>query len=160
MFKVRKDIADYKFNPACTVNNTKLVQPSIMQSFMAETIEVKSGDRIIKALSFVDDIYLLFNQRRLASAGADTINAWLNTLQSRSDSLSQLRSKCSDSDLMKICKSRFIQSPSELLAWSDYLNTNYESIVSELRSSVDVSHDGTEQPVTSDSQQAAAAGGE
>ena len=34
---------------------------------------------------------------------------------------------------MQFCKSRYIQSPSELLAWSDYLNANYDSEVARIQ---------------------------
>ena len=67
------------------------------------------------------DIYLLFNQERLNKLGTDSVNNWLNTLNTKSDSLSYLRSNCTDEQLLSLCKSRYIQSASELLAWSEYL---------------------------------------
>lgn len=78
---------------------------------------------------------MLFNQNRLNSVGRDTIQKWLDGLTPRSDSLAQLRKKVSDEQLMDMCKSRYIQSSSELLAWSEYLNANYADILSEIEAS-------------------------
>ena len=118
---------------AAVMNVTKLAVPSIMSQFRTVEVSFSDGDEIKKAISFIDDIYMLFNQQRLMSAGKDTIQAWLNSLESRSDSLAELRKKCSDEQLMQFCKSRYIQSPSELLAWSDYLNANYDSEVARIQ---------------------------
>lgn len=118
-------------NPKTGCRVTHLPQPSVVQPMMQQKVTYFDGDQKKEAVSYVNDIYLLFNQKRLLSAGVDTINAWLNTLIPRSDALSQLREKCTDEQLMQLCKSRYIQSPSELLAWSDYLLNNYQDILSE-----------------------------
>ena len=118
-------------NPKTGCRVTQLPVPSIVQPMMQQKVTYFDGDQKKEALSYVNDIYLLFNQKRLLSLGADTINAWLNSLTPRSDALSQLREKCTDEQLMQLCKSRYIQSPSELLAWSDYLLNNYQDILSE-----------------------------
>lgn len=136
MFRKYDNVTKFKFNANLSVKTTSLVQPSIMQSFMSEKVTYMVGDEKKEAVAMVDDIYLLFNQQRLAHMGADTINAWLNTLTPRSDALAQLRKKCTDEQLMQICKSRYIQSPSELLAWSEYLNANYADIVGEMQAAV------------------------
>ena len=119
-------------NPKTGCRVTQLPVPFIVQPMMQQKVTYFDGDQKKEAVSYVNDIYLLFNQKRLLSAGADTINAWLNSLTPRSDSLSQLREKCTDEQLMQLCKSRYIQSPSELLAWSDYLLSNYQDILSEV----------------------------
>lgn len=43
--------------------------------------------------------------------------------------MSELRKKVSDTDLLSFCKSRYIQTPSELRAWSNYLNTEMSDLV-------------------------------
>ena len=87
-----------------------------------------------------DDIYLLFNQQRISqSVGLDNFNNWISSLAVPSDGLSELRKKCSDDELLKFCKSRHLQSPSELLAWSEYLNLNYDQEIERLKSFEDSS---------------------
>lgn len=75
----------------------------------------------------VNDVFLLFNQQRLSGLGIDTINSWLASLTPKNDDLAELRAKCSDEQLLSLVKSKYIQSPSELEAWSTYLNTHYDS---------------------------------
>lgn len=129
MFRKCKNIAKYDFAPEITVKTTHLTQPSLIQPFLSVKRIFFVGDEKRTATAYVDDIYMLFNQQRLAHAGSDTIQAWLNTLTPRFDALSQLRAKCSDEQLMAVCKSRYIQSQSELLAWSEYLNANYDAVI-------------------------------
>lgn len=133
MFPKRKNIQKYVFNLGIGSKSSSLVQPSIMKEFNTVNVTFYDGDEKRTAVSVVDDIYMLFNQQRLLSAGKDTIQAWLNTLTPKSNALDELRKKCSDSELMAICKSRYIQSPSELLAWSEYLNANYDKIIQDAK---------------------------
>lgn len=80
-----------------------------------------------------NDITLLFNQQRITKdVGVDTINKWLQSLQPVSNAISEMRKKMSDDQLHSLVKSRHIQSMSELLSWSDFLNTNYESLLNEM----------------------------
>ena len=72
------------------------------------------------------DIDLLFNQQRLDNLGIDQINNWLSSLSSSQSSA--LKGKYSDDELIDLCKSRHIQSPQELLNWSEYLTSQYENI--------------------------------
>lgn len=133
MFKQRKDIANYQFNFGVGIEKNNFVQPSPIKEFMTEKVTYFSGDVKKTAIAYVDDIYMLFNQNRLDSVGKDTVQKWLDGLTPKSDALAQLRTKCTDEQLIAICKSRYIQSSSELLAWSEYLNANYSSIIEELQ---------------------------
>lgn len=93
-----------------------------------EKIKVKFNGKDHNIVHHGNDIGLLFNQKRLDKLGKDGVTSFLNSLVPKSDSLSKLRKKCTDQELIAICKSRYIQTPSELLAWSDYLNYNYEYV--------------------------------
>ena len=164
MFRKCKNIAKYDFAPEITTKITHLTQPSLIQPFLSVKRTFFVSDEKRTAIAYVDDIYMLFNQQRLAYAGSDTIQAWLNTLTPRFDALSQLRAKCSDEQLMAVCKSRYIQSQSELLAWSEYLNNNYEAVLQGAAAeyakiqNYKAQQQATQQQATQ--QQAAAAGGE
>lgn len=72
------------------------------------------------------DLDLLFNQQRLDNLGIDQINNWLSSLSSSQSAA--LKGKYSDDELIALCKSRHIQSPQELLNWSDYLTSQYEQL--------------------------------
>ena len=116
------------------MNITKLTVPSVLEQFNVSKRSYFSGADKRECIVIHDDIYMLFNQKRLLASGVgvDTLKAWLDTLAPVNDSLSQLRKKCTDEQLMAFCKSRYIQSPSELLAWSEYLLANHEAELARL----------------------------
>lgn len=157
MFAKRNNIQKFVFNVSLGTKTTSLVQPSILSDFQKVKVTYFDGDDKKEATAMVDDIYMLFNQHRLASLGKDTIQAWLNTLTPRSDALAQLRSKCSDEQLMQLCKSRYIQSPSELLAWSEYLNANYEQLVGDVKTAQQVAAEAAQKQAQMQAQQQSAA---
>lgn len=72
-----------------------------------------------------DDIYMLFNQRRLDRMTSAALSSWLQSTSSYDSGLANLRSRMTDEQLGSFIKSRFIQSRSELLSWSSYLESQY-----------------------------------
>lgn len=89
------------------------------------------------AIQVSNDIFLLFNQQRLAALGTDTVNKWLESLTPQNDALAQLRSKCTDEQLLQFVKSKYIQSASELEAWSGYLNAHFDKEIAALAGASD-----------------------
>lgn len=92
-----------------------------------------------KGYRIISDISLIFDQKRLNSLSSDSVRAWLNTLQGGTSE--PALSGLSDQQLMQYVKSRHIQSPSDLKAWSDYLisqgsdlHADADSLMSELES--------------------------
>lgn len=72
-----------------------------------------------------DDIYMLFNQKRLDRMTSAALSTWLRATSSYDSGLANLRSRMTDEQLGSFIKSRFIQSRSELLSWSSYLESQY-----------------------------------
>jgi hypothetical protein len=72
---------------------------------------------------------MLFNQERLDKMSAEAVVNHFNSLSVRNDSLAKLRAKLSDDELVSIVKSRYIQSPSELLSYSEYLVSSQSDAV-------------------------------
>lgn len=71
------------------------------------------------------DITYLFNQMRLDNIGTDNINKWLISLTpTQSQSITK---NMSDDDILSFVKSRHIQSASELLSWSEFLQRQINS---------------------------------
>lgn len=110
---------------SCVAYSSEAVfyQPPIYDSLLVNYS--KSFD----AVSVSNDIYLLLNQNRLSALGEDNVKKILDSIASQNSSMSELRKKISDSDLLSFCKSRYIQTPSELRAWSNYLNTEMSDLV-------------------------------
>ncbi len=73
------------------------------------------------------DIYDLFNQQRIANLGPDVIRDFITRNYPASSPISEEISKMSDSEIMDSIKPRNVQSYSELLSWSKYLNSRIES---------------------------------
>lgn len=96
-------------------------QPSTIDDFLFQKHTVV-GDA---APSFrcTSDIYMLFNAQRLDRMSRDRILQHFNDMTVNNSSLAALKSKLTDDQLISIVKSRYIQSPSELLSWSMYLNS-------------------------------------
>lgn len=82
------------------------------------------------AVSYRTDIYMLFNQQRLDRMTLSQLTDYLDN-QTPTNGLSQLRSKMKDEQLHQFIKSRYIQSPSELMAWSEYLSSEFEKGVAD-----------------------------
>lgn len=69
------------------------------------------------------DIYMLFNQQRLDRLTRTALLDHFNNMQVREPSFAALKSRLTDDQLCTLVKSRYIQSNSELLQWSNYLNS-------------------------------------
>ena len=100
------------------------------------TIEVSDGSSV-RGYRIVSDISLIFDQKRLNSLSPDSVRSWLNTLQGGTSE--PALSGLSDNQLLMFVKSRHIQSPSDLKAWSDYLisigsdlHADADSVLSEI----------------------------
>lgn len=114
-----------------SVNQVRIT-PNIVDNLCVDSHTDANGK--VQAIFFNNDVSLLFNQQRLEQVlGRDGITKFFDRLSQQSSSLSELRSKISDSDLVELCKSRYLQAPSEILAWSQYLNNNYAELLSEIR---------------------------
>lgn len=96
--------------------------------------KTKSSDDGKECIAFTDPIRMLFNQQRLSSIGSTAIQAWLDSLKSKpSDPFAEMRTKCSDSDLIALIKSRHIQQPSELLAYAKECSNNMKMFTEEVQ---------------------------
>lgn len=98
-------------------------------------------------LVMTSDLYDLFNQQRIANFGADVVRDFIARNYPVSSSVSEQISKMSDEEIMNSIKPRNIQSYSELILWSKYLQQQIDDAVS-----VDYSvQDNQDNPVTDDS---------
>lgn len=112
-----------KINRLKDLECTILCSPTpVTQLLLDNCTEIKDTKVWFKT----SDIDLLFNQQRLDNLGIDQINNWLSSLTSSQSSA--IKGKYSDDELIALCKSRHIQSPQELLNWSEYLISQYEQL--------------------------------
>lgn len=117
------------------------VSPNIVDALCVDVS--KNSDGSVKSVHFSSDISLLFNQKRLEDTlGRDGLKKFFDDMSARSPALTSLRQKISDDDLAAMCKSRYLQSASEILSWSNYLNENYQHLMDTVKSRVTSDSDG------------------
>lgn len=87
---------------------------------------------------FVNDIYMLFNQKRLDRMTAQALQEYLLSSNASDDGLHELRNKVPVDKLCEFVKSRYIQSPSELRSWTHYLMSEFRNEINAIQSQQDL----------------------
>lgn len=107
------------------LKQSEFLENSPVNEFCFERLD-KNGTEVVTLTS---DIYMLFNQQRLDRMSKDRLLAYFENLSATEPKMSELRSKLTDDQLCSFVKSRFIQSPSELMAWSQYLMNSQDEMI-------------------------------
>lgn len=103
-------------------------QESPVDQFLFEEREFDG----VKSVRLTSDIYMLFNQQRLDRLSRESLLSYFDNMSVNEPKFSDLRAKLGDDQLISFVKSRFIQSQSELMAWSQYLMNSSDAVVAEL----------------------------
>lgn len=107
------------------LKQSEFLENSPVNEFCLERLD-KNGTEVVTLTS---DIYMLFNQQRLDRMSKDRLLAYFENLSVSEPKMRELRSKLSDDQLCSFVKSRFIQSPSELMSWSQYLMSSQDEMI-------------------------------
>ena len=107
------------------LKQSEFLENSPVNEFCFERLD-KNGTEVVTLTS---DIYMLFNQQRLDRMSKDRLLAYFENLSVNEPKMHELRSKLTDDQLCSFVKSRFIQSPSELMAWSQYLMSSQDEMI-------------------------------
>ena len=107
------------------LSGSEFVEPSPLHDFMFQEIEC-NGKKSIRVTS---DIYMLFNQQRLDRLTRAQLVEYFDNLSVSEPKMSDLRKRMTDDQLCSFVKSRFIQTPSELMAWSQYLMSSQDAMI-------------------------------
>lgn len=92
------------------------------------------------------DLYDLFNQQRISNLGADVVRDFISRNYPTSSAISDQISKMSDSEIMESIKPRNIQSYSELMSWSKYLEMRIENGLNVLEPAPEPTPEPTPEP--------------
>lgn len=103
-------------------------QESPVDQFLLEEREFDG----VKGVCLTSDICMLFNQQRLDRLSRESLLSHFESMSVNEPKFGDLRAKLGDDQLISFVKSRFIQSPSELMAWSQYLMSSSDAVVAEL----------------------------
>lgn len=110
---------------SCELIQSEFLEKSPVNEFMFQENECSGR----KSLRVTSDIFMLFNQQRLDRMSKERLISYFESLSVNEPKLSELRSKLTDDQLCSFVKSRFIQSPSELMAWSQYLMSSQDEMI-------------------------------
>lgn len=110
------------FNNRCCIP----IQNSDLAPFLSFVLKDRDNNDITVIGS---DVSLLFRLQKMREFDNQFDSRNLDSLLSRFRQVSPSASNLSDEELLSIVKSRYLQSPSEIQAWSDYLEQNIEMLV-------------------------------
>lgn len=111
---------------------------------------VKDDDGVVR---YVSDVNLLMNAERLRDQIGE--ESYLNLIRGIQPRKSPYDNKYTDEQLFTAIKSRFIQTPSEILAWIESLGSAGDSIRSELNALAESVQPNQQSEATGDSEKAA-----
>lgn len=120
----QEEVRPYNVSPK-ELKQSEFLENSPVNEFCFERLD-KNGTEVVTLTS---DIYMLFNQQRLDRMSKDRLLSYFENLSVSEPKMRELRSKLSDEQLCSFVKSRFIQSPSELMAWSQYLMSSQDDMI-------------------------------
>ena len=111
---------------SAVLSGSEFVEPSPLHDFLFQEIECAKR----KSIRITSDIYMLFNQQRLDKLTRAKLVEYFDSLSVSEPKMSDLRKQMTDDQLCSFVKSRFIQTPSELMAWSQYLMSSQDAMIS------------------------------
>lgn len=119
-----KRIVNKRHTPMkCHLGNTRYAVTRDVQTFEDMLVDVRSDGSV----KFLSDITLLFNQQRLDRMTNNALNDWFRSVARVDSQLDAIRKALPADAIGKFIKSRYIQSPSELRRWTNYLTTTYKA---------------------------------
>ncbi len=140
MYKIYDDIVptNYEFY----VGNSEKV--TSYPEYNLPPLEVPNVDDVSSTtIVYVNDIYDLFNSQRLSGFDNDIVESIRSNILSSSQ-FSDAISKLSDDEIMESIKPRNLQSPSQLVAWSKYIQAVIEDRLSDVSCETTVNDDGSD----------------
>lgn len=127
MFKMTINRVRRQRRNETVLNSAQYYVPTTLDSFLIA--DHKAPFDTQNSVRVTSDIYMLFNQQRLDRMTREAVINHFNEMVVKDSSLQNLRDKMTDDQLMSVVKSRYMQAPSELLAWSRWLNAQADTYI-------------------------------
>lgn len=99
-------------------------------------IEIDDTDET-RPVRYTSDVRLILHTKDLASRAGFAIASKFGRGSQSASQIQQLMDKMSDDDLLSTVRSRYIQSPSEIIAWSKELSAYAEKLESQAQDLID-----------------------
>lgn len=100
-------------------------------------VEIDDTDES-RPVRYTSDVRLILHTKDLASRAGLAIVSKFGQSKSSSSQIQQIMDKMSDDDLLATVRSRYIQSPSEIIAWSKQLSAYAEDLESQAQELIDI----------------------
>jgi hypothetical protein len=99
-------------------------------------IEIDESDETCP-VRYTSDVRLILHTKDLASRAGLAVASKFGQSKQSTSQIQQIMDKMSDDDLLATVRSRHIQSPSEIIAWSKELSTYAENLESQAQELID-----------------------
>ena len=100
-------------------------------------VEIDDTDES-RPVRYTSDIRLILHTKDLASRAGISVASKFGQSKQSASQIQQVMDKMSDDDLLATVRSRYIQSPSEIIAWSKELSAYAENLESQARELIDI----------------------
>ena len=136
-----------KFNKLISLEQSSELSPNIEPDAFAVAPEFDSTEQLrveiddtdeSRPVRYTSDIRLLLHTKDLASRAGVSIASKFGQSKQSPSQIQQMMDKMSDNDLLTVVRSRYIQSPSEILAWSKELSACAENLEAQAQDLIDV----------------------
>lgn len=100
-------------------------------------VEIDESDET-RPVRYTSDVFLLLHTKDLASRAGLAVASKFGQSKQSASQIQQIMDKMSDDDLLVTVRSRHIQSPSEIIAWSKELSAYAENLEVQAQELIDV----------------------
>lgn len=100
-------------------------------------VEIDDTDES-RPVRYTSDVRLILHTRDLASRAGFTVASKFGQSKQSASQIQQIMDKMSDDDLLATVRSRHIQAPSEIIAWSKELSAYAENLESQAQELIDI----------------------
>ena len=136
-----------KFNSLSSLEQDSELIPNVVPDFFAVAPEFDSTEQLrveiddtdeLRPIRYTSDIRLILHTKDLASRAGLAVASKFGQSKQSASQIQQIMDKMSDDDLLATVRSRYIQSPSEIIAWSKELSAYAEHLESQAQDLIDI----------------------
>lgn len=122
-------VRDVQICPICASSEPDICLEELpTEAFRFEKVGTEDNE----AIRIRSDVSMLLHAADMAKKyGQNFVQSMIDSKRPKSSSLQELMDKMSDAQILDTVKSRHLQSPSELIAWSEYLVDQAKTIEQE-----------------------------
>ena len=100
-------------------------------------VEIDDTDKA-RPVRYTSDVRLILHNKDLASRAGVSVASKFGQSKQSSSQIQQIMDKMSDDDLLAIVRSRHVQAPSEIIAWSKELSAYAEHLESQAQELIEI----------------------